>query len=122
MPVVPSGGTTSRIAVDERNRRWCSDGFEIGCDNGEKVRIAFAPKLSTESLREAAPPVVNLTKNACVRVQLASCGPCTCPSVRKAVLPAPDKPNGPAVCAQRLDTFFRSADCLRPFIAVLARP
>jgi hypothetical protein len=20
-----------RIAVDERNRRWCSDGFEIGC-------------------------------------------------------------------------------------------
>ena len=31
-----------RIAMDERNRRWCSDGFEIGCDNGEKVRIAFA--------------------------------------------------------------------------------
>ena len=20
-----------RIAVDERDRRWCSDGFEIGC-------------------------------------------------------------------------------------------
>ncbi len=31
-----------RIAVDEGNRRWCSDGFEIGCDNGEKVRVAFA--------------------------------------------------------------------------------
>jgi hypothetical protein len=30
------------IAVDERNRRWCSDGFEIGCDNGERVRVAFA--------------------------------------------------------------------------------
>ena len=28
--------------MDERNRRWCSDGFEIGCDNGDKVRIAFA--------------------------------------------------------------------------------
>src|SRR5499433_177881 len=28
-----------RIAVDERNRRWCSDGFEIGCDNGERVRV-----------------------------------------------------------------------------------
>jgi putative transposase len=26
-----------RIAVDERNRRWCSDGFEIGCDNGDRV-------------------------------------------------------------------------------------
>ena len=24
------------------NCRWCSDGFEIGCDNGEKVRVAFA--------------------------------------------------------------------------------
>src|SRR5262249_49319680 len=31
-----------RIAVDERNRRWCSDGFEIGCDNGEWVRVASA--------------------------------------------------------------------------------
>ena len=29
-------------AVDERNRRWCSDGFEIGCDNGERVPVAFA--------------------------------------------------------------------------------
>lgn len=31
-----------RIAVDTRNTRWCSDGLEIGCDNGEKVRVAFA--------------------------------------------------------------------------------
>ena len=31
-----------RIAVSERNRRWCSDGFEIGCDNGDRVRVAFA--------------------------------------------------------------------------------
>ena len=31
-----------RIAVGESNRRWCSDGFEIACDNRERVRIAFA--------------------------------------------------------------------------------
>src|SRR5262249_56913530 len=31
-----------RIAVAERNRRWCPDGLEIGCDNGERVRVAFA--------------------------------------------------------------------------------
>ena len=31
------------IAVDRPDTRWCSDGFEIGCDNGEKVRIAFTP-------------------------------------------------------------------------------
>ena len=31
-----------RVAVSERNTRWCSDGFEIGCLNGERVRVAFA--------------------------------------------------------------------------------
>lgn len=31
-----------RVAVDHSNTRWCSDGFEITCDNKEKVRVAFA--------------------------------------------------------------------------------
>ena len=31
-----------KIAVDQSNLRWCSDGFEISCDNAEKVRVAFA--------------------------------------------------------------------------------
>src|ERR1700758_1387651 len=31
-----------KIAVPQSNVRWCSDGFEIGCDNAEKVRVAFA--------------------------------------------------------------------------------
>ena len=31
-----------RIAVAQSDRRWCSDGFEIGCDNGERARVAFA--------------------------------------------------------------------------------
>jgi putative transposase len=30
-----------RVAVDQSDTRWCSDGFEIGCDNGERLRIAF---------------------------------------------------------------------------------
>jgi len=30
-----------RVAVGAPDRRWCSDGFEVGCDNGERVRIAF---------------------------------------------------------------------------------
>jgi putative transposase len=30
-----------RVAVDSSDTRWCSDGFEIGCDSGERVRIAF---------------------------------------------------------------------------------
>jgi putative transposase len=31
-----------KVAVAESNKRWCSDGFEVACDNGERVRIAFA--------------------------------------------------------------------------------
>lgn len=31
-----------RIAVEQSNLRWCSDGFEIACSNAEKVRVAFA--------------------------------------------------------------------------------
>jgi putative transposase len=30
-----------RVAVDRFDTCWCSDGFEIGCENGERVRIAF---------------------------------------------------------------------------------
>ena len=29
------------VAVTESNRRWCSDGFEIACDNGEVVTGVF---------------------------------------------------------------------------------
>ena len=29
------------VAVDEPNQRWCSDGFEIACDNGEVVTGVF---------------------------------------------------------------------------------
>ena len=31
-----------KVAVQTSNTRWCSDGFELACDNGEKVRVAFA--------------------------------------------------------------------------------
>ena len=30
------------VTVDQSNTSWCADVFEIGCDNGEKVRGAFA--------------------------------------------------------------------------------
>jgi putative transposase len=28
--------------VEMSDRRWCSDAFEVACDNGERVRVAFA--------------------------------------------------------------------------------
>ena len=31
-----------RISVKESDQRWCSDGFEFGCDDGAKLRITFA--------------------------------------------------------------------------------
>lgn len=31
-----------RVAVETSNTRWCSDGFEFRCDDGERLRITFA--------------------------------------------------------------------------------
>ena len=31
-----------KVAVKQSNTRWCSDGLELSCDNGERVRVAFA--------------------------------------------------------------------------------
>lgn len=33
---------TGKVAVGESNQRWCSDGLEFRCDNGEKLRVTFA--------------------------------------------------------------------------------
>lgn len=33
---------TGRVAMPGSNQRWCSDGFNIKCWNGETVRVAFA--------------------------------------------------------------------------------
>ncbi|MGD7064396.1 IS3 family transposase [Escherichia coli] len=33
---------TGKVAVKESNQRWCSDGFEFRCDNGEKLGVTFA--------------------------------------------------------------------------------
>jgi putative transposase len=31
-----------KIAVDRSDLRWCSDAFEVACENGERVRVVFA--------------------------------------------------------------------------------
>lgn len=33
---------TARVAVGKTNQRWCSDGLEFRCDNGEPLRVTFA--------------------------------------------------------------------------------
>ena len=42
MPSRPSRRHEGRVAVPASNQRWCSDGFEFRCDNGEPVRTTFA--------------------------------------------------------------------------------
>lgn len=42
VPLRPQRRHEGRVAVDASNRRWCSDGFEFRCDNGEPVRATFA--------------------------------------------------------------------------------
>ena len=41
-PQRPQREHNGKIAVPESNQRWCSDGFEFGCDDGEKLRVTFA--------------------------------------------------------------------------------
>ncbi|MBC1020037.1 IS3-like element IS2 family transposase [Escherichia coli] len=43
-PAVPPSkrAHTGRVAVKESNQRWCSDGFEFCCDNGDRLRVTFA--------------------------------------------------------------------------------
>jgi putative transposase len=46
LPKAPKRVVSARVhdgevAVKESNRRWCSDGFEIGCDTGEVVTGVF---------------------------------------------------------------------------------
>ncbi|WP_117057228.1 IS3 family transposase, partial [Klebsiella pneumoniae] len=43
-PAIPPSKRAHRgkVSVGESNQRWCSDGFEFSCDNGEKLRVTFA--------------------------------------------------------------------------------
>ena len=41
-PERPKRRHKAKIMVPESNMRWCSDGFEFGCDNGEKLRVTSA--------------------------------------------------------------------------------
>lgn len=42
-PVVrPQRRHDGRVSMDASNQRWCSDGFEFCCNNGQAVRTTFA--------------------------------------------------------------------------------
>ena len=43
-PAIPPSkrAHTGKVAVGESNQRWCSNGFEFSCDNGEKLSVTFA--------------------------------------------------------------------------------
>lgn len=41
-PERPKREHKGKIAVAESDKRWCSDGFEFGCGNGEKLRVTSA--------------------------------------------------------------------------------
>lgn len=43
-PAIPPSkwAHTGKVAAGESNQWWCSDGFGVSCDNGEKLRVTFA--------------------------------------------------------------------------------
>lgn len=86
-PAVPPSkrAHTGRVAVKESNQRWCSDGFEFRCDNGEKLRshsrwTAVTVRLCTgRSLRAAS--IVKPYRTSCwERWNAASAGTSYVPS------------------------------------------
>ena len=42
LPPRPQRRHDGKVAVAKSNQRWCSDGFEFRCDNGEPLRVTFA--------------------------------------------------------------------------------
>lgn len=51
-------------AMRTRNMRWRSDGLEIGCDNGEKVRVAFALDCCDREAMSYVATTGGITENA----------------------------------------------------------
>ncbi|MGF6507698.1 transposase InsO family protein [Paraburkholderia sp. 32] len=41
-PPRPQRRHDGKVAVAKSNQRWCSEGFEFSCDNGEPLRVTFA--------------------------------------------------------------------------------
>ena len=41
-PSSPERRHDGKVAVKRSDQRWCSDGFEFRCDNGEPLRVTFA--------------------------------------------------------------------------------
>ncbi|WP_413142266.1 IS3 family transposase [Burkholderia cepacia] len=41
-PPRPQRRHDGKVAVAKSNQRWCSDGFDFRCDNGEPLRVTFA--------------------------------------------------------------------------------
>ncbi len=39
----PANVHRGKVSTLQRKQRWCSDGFEIACGNGEKVHVIFVP-------------------------------------------------------------------------------
>ena len=40
--LVEARAHNGKVAVALSDKRWCSDGFEFNCDNGDKLRVMFA--------------------------------------------------------------------------------
>jgi putative transposase len=38
----PARSHEGKVMTEQSNQRWCSDGFEVRCDNGQRVRVAFS--------------------------------------------------------------------------------
>ncbi|MGX8942680.1 IS3 family transposase [Symbiopectobacterium sp. Eva_TO] len=109
-----------KIAVAESDMRWCSDGFEFGCDNGEKLRVTFALDCCDREVIDWAASTRGYDSSTVQHVMLRS--------VEKRFGSAlPDKPvqwltdNGSAYTAHETRKFARELN-LEPCTTAVSRP
>jgi hypothetical protein len=57
-----------KVATLRSNLRWCSNGFEIPCWNGQVVRVAFALDYCDREVISQWPPLAVLPVKWCVRI------------------------------------------------------
>ena len=88
-PSRPQREHKGRISVKESDQRWCSDGFEFGCDNGEKLCVTFALDCCA---REAIDWAASTGGYDQATVQDVMAGAMSAPAIEKHFSDRPERP------------------------------
>jgi len=96
-----------RVAVETSNTRWCSDGFEFRCDDGDRLRITFALDCCDREAISVGLPA--LTATAAMMFAMSCSRPLRSASARRC---RPRRSNGSAYTTEQTRAFAREIGLL----------